>query len=396
VSLARSNLKEAYRSLVTAKQRTVLALIGIVIGIGSVIGMISIGGIVRTEALRQFMDMGLDVVTVSKSYQAGASEARFTLAPILELPARGFGVLEVAPYASTTEAVRLAGENHYLQVMGATASFFAINRLPLVDGRLLRDFDVNRQFCVVGAKIASLLRQISPGSLLGRQLLLGGRVYTVIGELGQVAEGGGMRPGGMNDSVFVPLTSALRFWPDGDVRQILARVDRSRDVAALRSDLTRHFARTCHGMAIEVRTAEEMIAAMQKQMALYTLLLGAIGSISLIVGGIGVMNVMLISVSERRSEIGVRRALGAQKADVQMQFIMESVALCLVGGLMGIFTGVGVSYAFARFSSYAFSISTAALLLGVVVSTAVGVFFGYYPARKAAGLDPIAALRGSG
>ncbi len=396
MSVFRSNLKEAYRSLVTAKQRTVLAVVGIVIGIGSVIGMVSIGEIVRREALRQFMDMGIDVVAVSKSFQGDSGNASFRVGAIQELPAAGLGVAEVAPFANSSEVFRVGGQSRYLQLFGVTETFFAINKLEVGSGRLLRDFDVNRQFCVLGARAAVSLGRGSAEAMLGRQLVIAGRIYTVVGVLSTVVEGGGMRPGGLNDSILTPLSTALRLWPNGEITQFLARVEPGRDTRTLRPDLERYFARASRGLAIQVRTAEEMIASMEKQMALYTLLLGAIGSIALIVGGIGVMNVMLISVSERRSEIGVRRALGAQKSDIQLQFLIESVGLCLVGGFLGILTGVGVSYVFARVSHYSFGISTVAIVLGVAVSTAVGVFFGYYPARKAASLDPITALRAVG
>ena len=147
------------------------------------------------------------------------------------------------------------------------------------------------------------------------------------------------------------------------------------------------------GMAVRIRSAEEIIAQMQKQMRLFTILLGAIGSISLIVGGVGVMNVMLVSVAERKKEIGIRRALGAQRSDIQLQFIVESILLCMVGGLLGIGLGIGASYGISIFSKWSFSLSYDAILLGVIVSAAVGIFFGFYPARQASRLNPIDALR---
>jgi putative ABC transport system permease protein len=144
---------------------------------------------------------------------------------------------------------------------------------------------------------------------------------------------------------------------------------------------------------VEITSAEELIERMKKQMQMFSLLLGAIGSIALIVGGIGVMNVMLISVTERRSEIGLRRALGAQRGDIQSQFLIESVILCLVGGLIGIVLGTGVAFGFARLSQWQFVMSYTSVMLGFGVSTLVGVFCGFYPARTASRLDPIKALR---
>ena len=144
-----------------------------------------------------------------------------------------------------------------------------------------------------------------------------------------------------------------------------------------------------------MRSAEQLIAEMAKQSRLFTLLLGAIGSISLLVGGIGVMNVMLVAVTERRKEIGIRRALGAMQKDIEAQFLVESVILCLAGGLIGIALGVGAAYVLAKVNGWMFFVSGVGLALGVGVSSAIGVFFGYVPARQASRLDPILALRDS-
>ncbi len=157
--------------------------------------------------------------------------------------------------------------------------------------------------------------------------------------------------------------------------------------------LKKYFQNIDRALAFKVTTAEELVAQMQKQMRMFTLLLAAIGSISLIVGGVGVMNVMLVSVSERRREIGIRRALGARQVDIQMQFLVESVLLSFVGGLLGLFLGIGTCYVICHFTSWQFLLSQSAIVLGVGVSAAIGVFFGFYPARQASRLSPIEALR---
>ena len=154
-----------------------------------------------------------------------------------------------------------------------------------------------------------------------------------------------------------------------------------------------YFRRVAPNLEVRVRSAKELIASMQRQTQLFALLLGAIGSISLIVGGIGVMNVMLVSVTERRKEIGIRRALGAKRGDIQLQFLIESLVLSLLGGVFGMGLGIGVAYGACQYGNWEFFVSTMALLLGVGVSSGVGLFFGFYPARQAARLDPITALR---
>ena len=219
-----------------------------------------------------------------------------------------------------------------------------------------------------------------------------GRSFTVIGVLDKVAEGG-LRPYGMNRAMMAPISTAFRTFQNPDINTIMARVTPHVPIEQLKADIQDYFQKKARGMQVDVTSAEELIERMKKQMQMFSLLLGAIGSISLIVGGIGVMNVMLISVSERKSEIGLRRALGAQQSDIQSQFLIESVLLCLAGGLIGIVLGMGISYLFAYFSKWQFIMSYSSIVLGFGVSTAVGVFCGFYPARTASRMDPIKALR---
>ena len=189
------------------------------------------------------------------------------------------------------------------------------------------------------------------------------------------------------------ISNALRAFPNPDINTVMARVDSRVPIIRIKADIQEFFQKKARGMQVEVASAEEMIDRMKQQMQMFSLLLGAIGSISLLVGGIGVMNVMLISVSERRSEIGLRRALGAQQSDIQSQFLIEAILLCLAGGLIGIILGVGISYLFSYFCKWQFITSYFSIALGFGVSTAVGLFCGFYPARTAARLDPIKALK---
>lgn len=386
----RTDIKEAFRSLLTARQRSVLALIGIVIGIASVIGMVSIGAIVREESLKQFKEMGIDMIEVRKDYGA-KKDVPFKLTDILELKKYVPGVSEVAPYLTSDANLSFHRENFPVDMMGVTEAFFDLNKLHLEEGRFITELDVNRYFCVLGYDTAQFLKKAGFGDLLGNQVLFGERIYTVVGTLQRKSESGGIRAGNINMAMLTHISTGLRAFEKREINSFIARAS-GRDTALIKSEIGNYFNRKV-GMQVRVRTAEELIEQMQKSMRLFTLLLGAVGSIALIVGGIGVMNVMLISIAERRKEIGIRRALGAQREDIQAQFIIESVFLCLAGGIIGIVVGIGISYAFAYFSKWAFVVSIAAIILGVGVATASGVFFGYYPARSASRLDPIAALR---
>ncbi len=388
----RTDVKEAFRSLLTAKQRSLLALIGIVIGIASVIGMVSIGAIVREESLRQFKEMGIDMIEVRKDYDAKSKDISFKLSDILELKKYVPAVSEVAPFLTSDANLSFHRENFSVDLMGVTGSFFDLNKLHLDEGRFITDLDENRYFCVLGYDTAQFLKKAGFGDLLGKKFAFGERIYTVVGTLKRKSEGGGgIRAGNINMAMLTHISTGSRAFEKRDINSFIARAG-GQNTALIKSEIGNYFKQR-EGMQVRVQTSEELIEQMQKNMRLFTLLLGAIGSISLIVGGIGVMNVMLISVTERRKEIGIRRALGAQREDIQAQFIIESVFLCLTGGLIGIVVGLGISYLFSHFSKWEFVISVTAIILGVGVATASGVFFGYYPARSASRLDPIAALR---
>lgn len=391
MSLFQVNFHEAFRSLWGSRQRSLLALIGIVIGIGSVIGMVSIGTIVQQEAIWQFKDMGVDIITIRKNFSEN-KQAEFRLDVIIGITGEKSNILDVAPYlTSGTEFIR-GRQKISMEQMGITASFFDLNKLRVLQGRAISELDQNRYFCVVGNELADFLKQTSTSPILGSQVTAEGRSFTVIGVLDKVAEGG-LRPYGMNRAMMVPISTAFRTFQNPDINTIMARVAPHVPIGQLKVDIQDYFQKKARGMQVDVTSAEELIERMKKQMQMFSLLLGAIGSISLIVGGIGVMNVMLISVSERRSEIGLRRALGAQQSDIQSQFLIESVLLCLAGGMIGIVLGMGISYLFAYFSKWQFIMSYSSIALGFGVSTAVGVFCGFYPARTASRMDPIKALR---
>lgn len=391
MSLFQVNFREAFRSLWGARQRSLLALIGIVIGIGSVIGMVSIGTIVQQQAIRQFKDMGIDIVTIRRGGMSEGRKGEFSLELLQRLPEANPNVLTVAPYLTSGGDFFLGRKKTFLEQMGVTTAFFDLNKLQVIEGRSLSELDRNRYYCVVGSELAAFLKD-NRGPVLGSQISADGRTYLVVGILGKAAEGG-LRPYGINRGMLVPISTAFRAFQNAEIQMVMAKISPQAPFTQIKADLQDYFRKKTGGMMTEVVSAEELIESMKKQMQMFSLLLGAIGSISLIVGGIGVMNVMLISVSERRSEIGLRRALGAQQGDIQSQFLIESVILCLTGGMIGIILGIGTSYIFAYFSKWQFVMSYWAIALGVGVSTAVGVFCGFYPARTASRLDPIKALR---
>ena len=393
--ILKSNIIEASRSLYGAKQRTIIALIGIIIGIGSFIAMVSIGAIVEKESLRQFKDMGTDILTIRKSYsedEKKATKETIKLKDALDIPDNCSGISRVAPYIQTSLQTRFAGKSDFIPVIGVTKSFQDLNKIRVKKGRFISDLDIFRNFCVLGDKKATKLRTVGLEQPVGKRLKAGDRILTIVGVLENVPQGG-MRPYGINEGILIPITTATRIIEKAEITSIIAKIIPGADHAMVKKKIVAYFTRKVKGPDVEVRSAEELIEQMKKHMRLFTLLIGAIGSISLIVGGVGVMNVMLASVAERRKEIGIRRALGAKRGDIQSQFLIESIILSLIGGAFGIALGILSSYVISHVSKWQFLISYMAILLGFGVSSCVGIFFGFYPARHASRLDPITALR---
>lgn len=393
-------LREALKSQAAAKQRTVLALIGIIIGIGSVIALVTVGQMVQLTSEQQFRRMGTNIITVQcgwdDSQGGGRKQDRqrreITWSDSKDLAEKVAGLEVVAPYTSSWGQPQYADKAIDMPVLGVTGSFAEINKLVMAQGRFVSDLDGYAFFGVLGAEAAQKLAEMGGQDPLGKTVFFKNRGFKIIGVLKRVAEGG-MRPFEINPGMMIPIHTSFLFKESRSVSEIMARLSPAADRRQLETSLKRFFKVHHSGLSIQVRSAEQLIAGMAKQSQLFTLLLGAIGSISLLVGGIGVMNVMLVAVTERRKEIGIRRALGAMQIDIKAQFLVESVLLCLAGGLIGIALGVGAAYALAQINGWIFFVSGTGLALGVGVSSAIGVFFGYFPARQASRLNPILALR---
>ena len=395
-----ASLREAARSLYGARLRTLLGLVGIMIGIASVITMISTGEIATAQSRKQFEALGTDILTIRTSDEmTGASEfgdARIGLEDAMALADALPGVSEGAPRIMSQGGFRYAGKRVGSgSLQGVTASFASLNKLRMAAGRFVSDLDTGRYFGVVGAEVAQAMRRRGAREVVGEEIEIGERLYTVVGVLAEAPENYALPfSTGANESVFVPVTTVQRIDPASQVELIVARTAPGIHYSTAAGDVQAYFAERTRGLVVEVISAEQLIEQMASQLGLMTLLLGAVGSISLIVGGIGVMNIMLISVAERRREIGVRRALGANRADIQRQFLLEAVILTAGGGIAGVVVGTGAAYGICRIFEWDFFLSPLSIAAGVGVSTVVGVFFGFQPAYQAARLDPIVALQG--
>lgn len=389
--IVRENLKEAVLSLVSARQRSLLALIGIVIGVGSVIAMLSIGTIVQNQSMRQFKDMGTDIFTVGKD---GMSQSKgvLRLEDVVAMPGECPGVQQVVPQISMSGNCVFEQVRKRIPAIALTRSAYDVFKLRMAEGRFLSDLDETMFFCVLSHKMALELRKAGVQELVGSRITFEGRKFTVIGVLESTTVGL-MKPIELREGIVIPITTSMRLPNRPQIQSVTVKISSEEERFRAADSIRKYFARRSKGMQLRIMSAEDIIEGMQKQMQLFTLLLGAIGSISLIVGGVGVMNVMLVSVSERRREIGIRRALGAQQADIQAQFLTEAVILCILGGILGSALGVGGAYAASRSFGWEFLFHYNAVIVGVFVSCLVGLFFGFYPARQASRLSPIEALR---
>ena len=388
------SLREAARSLLRARLRTVLGLIGIAIGIASVIAMVSTGEIATAEARKRFEALGTDIVTVqvASGYRGPGIRLDDALVLAEAVPAISAAAPVVEGSGGFVHAGRRVGSG---AMKGVAASYADLTKLELAQGRFLSDLDAGSVWCVVGAKVAAAIRRAGTLDVLGAEVETDGRFYRVAGVLQSREETYGLPVEvEADESVFVSIVTAWRVVPDAKIGAIVARAapgvhheDAVREVEAW-------FKARAPGLKLEIKSAKQLIAQMESQLGVMTLLLGAVGSISLIVGGIGVMNIMLISVTERRREIGVRRALGASRGDIRRQFLTESVILTLVGGVTGLAVGSGATWGICNYTGWEFFVSTLSITVGLGVSSAVGVFFGLQPAYQASRLDPIVALQG--
>jgi putative ABC transport system permease protein len=401
---ARNLIRVAGVSILKNKMRTLLTMLGIIIGVGAVIVMVAIGAGAQGQIESQIQNLGTNMIVVTSGSTAeggvslGAqSVARLTVEDAEAIEAQGFLLAAVSPVIQTfTQAVGGTG-NWRTSVLGVDYDYPIIRDWDVILGDFFDDGDVRsiRREVVLGYTVAENL--FPNGDAVGQQLRLRDVPVTVIGVLeakGQTAEGLDQ-----DDVILAPYTTVQnRMAGRQFVSQILASTYSPEDVPAAQVEI-QQILRDTHGQAgnepddFTSRDQSELAEAAQSTTKIMTLLLAAIAGISLLVGGIGIMNIMLVSVTERTREIGLRLALGAHDADVMVQFLVESVVMSLVGGLTGVMIGYAGSRAIASATGWSTVVSLPTVLLAMGFAGAVGIFFGFYPARRAAALDPIEALR---
>jgi putative ABC transport system permease protein len=397
----------AYKALGRNKMRSGLTMLGIIIGVGAVIAMIAIGSGAKARIQEQIASMGSNLIIVlSGSATSGGMRMGSGSVPTLTvddskaIAAECSAVKYSAPVLQGVTQVVYSNQNWSTVTYATTPEALLIRDWPVIRGRTMIQSDVEgaAKVCLLGQTVVeNIFGDLDP---VGQVVRIKQFPFTVIGVLsvkGQTTWGQDQ-----DDVVYVPLTTGQRLlfgqqFP-GMVRAISVQATGPDTMKQAEDEITqllrqRHRIRPNQDNDFTVRNLTEAMSTAEESAKVMSLLLGAIASISLLVGGIGIMNIMLVSVTERTREIGIRMAVGARGRDILYQFLIESLVLSLIGGMIGIFLGVGASQLIARVFKWPTLISFQALLLSFSFAGGVGVFFGFYPARKAANLDPIEALR---
>ena len=387
-------LRLALSRLRTSRLRAALTMLGVIIGVASVVALVGVGQGTTSNITNRLSSLGTNLLTISPT-GGGASSGSLTLGDadaIAELST----VAGVAPEASTSQLVAAGDKTSTTTIIGTTPAYPSVRAYDLWQGTFLTDPSVDRDLrvAVLGATTATNLGLGATD--LGSQITIGGIPFQVIGIL-QAKGGSGFQD--PDDQVMVPVGVVQKYFVGGDsVRTIGVSVAEADQMTATKAALTallrdRHDLAAADDADFNIFDQAQLLETASSISATLTLLLGGIASISLVVGGIGIMNIMLVSVRERTREIGIRKAVGARGRDILAQFLVEALTLSLLGGLIGIAVGLGVSALIGRLAGWGFTFSPATVAVAVLFSLAVGVVFGVWPARQAARLDPISALR---
>ncbi|WP_437979653.1 ABC transporter permease [Sorangium sp. So ce117] len=397
--LIKETAKSAWRSLASNRLRTLLTMLGMIIGTAAVVAVLGIGEGARSSVEGRIRSLGANLLMVRPGSASASGVRSGTVKTLTEGDAEALkgldGVAAVAPERSGSAQLRYMASNLNASVTGITPAYLEVRSLSVATGVSFSDLDEQQRARVVvlGANVA---RQLYPGaSPLGTRLQINGNAFRVVGVLAE--KGSGM--GSPDDGVFVPLSThrSVLFGQDhlSTISLQLASEDRSDMVIAQLEQLLRlrHRLRADQPSDFEVRSQAEMLATMGQITGTFTMLLGSVAAVSLIVGGIGIMNIMLVSVRERTREIGVRMAVGARRGDILRQFLVEAVVVSLAGGVAGVGLGYGAAVLLSRFGEWATIVPTYAVGLALGVSILIGITFGVGPARRASRLDPVEALR---
>ncbi|MCS7241124.1 ABC transporter permease [Candidatus Caldatribacterium sp.] len=400
------NLAESFRTalfnLLANKLRSFLTMLGVIIGVASVVAMVGLGQGMRAQILAQLTSLGSNILTVipgrvrqgpGSFFMARGGGDILKYEYFRELREAAFpGIRTVTTETMASFVVTAGRESVVVNVVGTTPEFLEVRNFSLLQGRSFNGYDCSysRRVAVLGHTVAQDLFG-NPAASLGQSIRIGRNIFTVVGVLEPKTAGGQ----DLGNHIFVPLTTHQRYLTGNRYLQnIIVQVDAKENIPLVSAWLSDFFTRKIgNPEEFSILNQQDILETVESVTGSITLFLAIIAGISLLVGGIGIMNIMLVSVAERTREIGLRKAIGARPRDILLQFLLESSLLSLVGGGVGVLLGVLAGRSMASFSQFSFVVSPQVVALALSVSLVVGLFFGIYPARRASRLDPIAALR---
>lgn len=398
-------IKLAIQSLLRNKNRAFLTMLGIIIGIASVIAMVSLGQSSTLSVQQQLSSMGTNMIMISPARQmrggvnmGNSNTKSLDLKDLKSLENNTRYVAEVSPMVNASAQLVFGSNNHPASISGVSPSYLDIRKYELESGIMFSEEDINTyaKVCVIGQTIVENLFTNGENPI-GQTIRFGSIPMKVIGVL--ASKGQNQMGQDQDDVVLAPYTTVQkRFMAITHFNMLFASATSEEESELAATEIT-YILRSNHHIQsgaeddFDIRTQEELLSTMSSITGLLTVLLAAIASISLVVGGIGIMNIMYVTVTERTKEIGLRMSIGAQNRDILFQFLSESIILSLIGGIIGIILGLLLSYVASHLLTWPYVVSKSAIGISFLVCAATGIFFGWYPAKKAANLDPINALR---
>jgi len=387
------------------KLRSLLTMLGIVIGVGAVIAVVALGTGAQQAVKDRIAALGTTLLTINPGQQRGQGVAiaggiqRLTVDDAKAVDERATTLVAVQPEMRSNQQIVFGNKNANTQIIGTTPNYLEVRKYQIDVGRMFTaaDDEGRQRVAVVGTTVLSNLGVTTPDAILGEAVRIRGTQFTVIGVLKSKGQANAFQD--PDDQILVPIQTA-RFRVNGSDRlaSISALAESEDAIPDAMADIQRVLRRQHRirqGMPddFQIRNQSDILTTTQETTQVMTYLLSGIAAVSLLVGGIGIMNIMLVSVTERTREIGIRKALGATKFNILLQFLIEAVVLCTLGGIVGIALGAGGAAIMSKTAGWSTQVSSTAIVLAFAFSAFVGVAFGVWPARRAAVLDPIVALR---
>ena len=398
-------LSVALGALRANKLRSLLTMLGIVIGVAAVIAMIALGRGAQQAVRDRISALGTTLLTVMPGQQFGRGvvvmddRARLTMEDAEALAERATLLTAVQPEMTRQLQIQYLNKNTNTQVVGTTANYPAVRKYTLAAGRMFTNSedDGRKRVAVLGPTVVQNLGLETPEGLIGEAIRIRGIQFEVVGVLNRKGTGGGFQD--PDDLVLIPLqTARFRVLGSNRLRSINVLAKSEPEIPNAMAEIQKimrreHRLRPGRDDDFQIRNQADFLSTFEETTKVFGVLLLGIATVSLLVGGIGIMNIMLVSVTERTREIGVRKALGATRINILLQFLIEAIVLCLLGGLIGVLLGVGSATVLRESMDWNTDVSMMSVGLAFLFSAAVGIIFGVWPARRAARLDPIMALR---